>query len=123
MTVRGLDHVNINTTKLAETRAFYVAVLGLIEGYRPDFPVDGSWLYCGDRAIVHLVETTEPVRASDDNALHHFAFAVTDFEGLVARLDQAGIAYQTLTVPGSKVKQAFLKDPNGAIVELNCQPI
>ena len=43
MTVYGIDHVNIATRKLAETRAFYVDVLGLVEGERPDFPFAGHW--------------------------------------------------------------------------------
>ena len=35
MSVLTLDHVNIATDKLAETRAFFIDVLGLTEGPRP----------------------------------------------------------------------------------------
>ena len=41
----GLDHINIATPRLAESRDFYVEVLGLQEGPRPPFEFDGYWLY------------------------------------------------------------------------------
>ena len=55
MALDRLDHYSIRTTDLDTTRDFYVEVLGLSEGYRPTFDFPGHWLYCGERAVVHLI--------------------------------------------------------------------
>ena len=69
MAIRGIDHINIGTHRLEETRAFFRDVLGLTEGWRPDFPFGGAWLYAGDGAVVHLVDLTDAKRPSSEAAL------------------------------------------------------
>jgi catechol 2,3-dioxygenase-like lactoylglutathione lyase family enzyme len=122
MPVLGLDHINIATCRLEETRAFYMDVLGLSEGWRPDFPFRGHWLYSAGRPIVHLQESEREVTPSALSTLNHFAFQIADFDALLSELDQRGIPYQQISPPGTAIRQAFLKDPNGAIVELNFRP-
>jgi catechol 2,3-dioxygenase-like lactoylglutathione lyase family enzyme len=117
--IRLIDHINIATENLAKTREFFVDVLGLEDGPRPDFGFQGHWLYAGGRAIVHLQLAREPVSASRGSALNHAAFEVGDLDALAARLDQRGIAYRMIQLPGSQVRQIFLEDPNGVLVELN----
>lgn len=122
MTVRTVDHVNIATERLEDTRAFYVEVLGLVEGYRPPFGSKGYWLYAADHPVLHMQEAAGPVGPSQASALNHFAFAVADFDSMIARLDRHGVRYDLQLVPGSDVRQAFFHDPNGVRVELNaCQ--
>ncbi len=122
MTIRGVDHINIATEALEQTRSFYVDILGLEEGWRPEFSFPGYWLYADGRPIVHLQETPKPVGSSIDSALNHFAFNVTDLDQMLVTLDQHGIAYRALAVPGTDIGQAFLMDPNGVRVELNFRP-
>ena len=112
----GIDHANISTVKLAETRAFFVDILGLKEGPRPDFPFAGAWLYAGDRAIVHIVERA--AARTPDGAIDHFSLAVSDFDAALARLDAADVPYIAQDIPDGFGRQAFLKDPNGVTVEL-----
>ncbi len=133
MGVSRLEHVNIRCTRLAATRAFYIDVIGLAEGPRPDFPFRGAWLYCGDTAVVHLVEAADHPcswtgtleRASDKTpgldtgAFDHVAFHGEDFEEMKARLDAAGMKFRHRTVPGTGLKQIFVPDPEGVMVELN----
>ena len=59
MTLTVLDHVNIRTARLEDLVAFYRDVLGLHTGWRPAFSFGGAWLYCGEQAVVHLVEVDE----------------------------------------------------------------
>ena len=112
----GLDHANISTTRLRETCAFFVDVLGLKIGPRPDFGIGGAWLYVGDRAVLHIVERSEA--RTPDGALDHFSFAVADFEAALARLDAAGVEYVAMDIPDGFGRQAFVRDPNGVTVEL-----
>lgn len=113
----GLNHANISTPRLQETVAFFVDVLGLKPGPRPDFQgFDGAWLYVGDDAVLHIVERQEA--RPHEGALDHFSFSVANFEAALARLDAAGVRYVAQDIPSGFGRQAFLKDPNGVTVEL-----
>jgi catechol 2,3-dioxygenase-like lactoylglutathione lyase family enzyme len=114
-----VDHINIATENLAETRAFFIDVLGLEEGPRPDFNFPGHWLYGGGRPIVHLQQAKRAVAPSRGSALNHAAFEVADLGPFAAKLDQRGIAYRTYQLPGAPMRQLFFEDPNGVMLELN----
>ena len=122
MIVSGLDHINIGTSRLAETRAFFKDVLGLTEGWRPPFPFGGAWLYAGERAVVHLVELAADKAESSAAALDHVAFNIDDYDGALARMKAMGIACREVDVPGSAIRQIFIRDPNGVNIELNYRP-
>ena len=94
-------------------------VLDLTEGWRPAFPFGGAWLYLGDQAVVHLVENDQPRRPSGEAALDHFAFAAHGYDETVGRLTEKAIPFGAVGVPGSTIRQLFLRDPNGVNVELN----
>jgi catechol 2,3-dioxygenase-like lactoylglutathione lyase family enzyme len=113
-----IHHVNIRTKELERSIAFYTEALGLTKGYRPDFSFRGAWLYDGERPAVHLNESAED-HANSDNALDHVAFAVDRLDDVLSRLDRLGIRYAGLhNVPGSDIRQCFVKDPNGVTIEL-----
>ncbi len=134
----SLNHFSIRTTDLAATRAFYVELLGLQEGPRPEFPFPGYWLYQGPlsayaNAAVHVIGIDPNERSGLDNylgerdaaslkgsgAVDHVAFFATDLAGMLARLQTAGIEPRQRTVPGVGLHQLFLDDPSGVVVELN----
>jgi catechol 2,3-dioxygenase-like lactoylglutathione lyase family enzyme len=119
MAIRGIDHINIGTHRLEETRAFFRDVLGLVEGWRPDFPFGGAWLYAGDGAVVHLVELAAPKGPSAQAALDHFAFRIDDYDDIVRRLKGAGVAYQSVDIPNTPIRQILIRDLNGVNIELN----
>jgi catechol 2,3-dioxygenase-like lactoylglutathione lyase family enzyme len=122
MSIRGLDHVNIGTTRLAETVAFFRDVLGLTEGWRPNFSFPGAWLYAGETAVVHLVQLQTERGPSAAAALDHFAFRIDDLDGVRRRLDEAGVSYRLTEVPGAPIRQIFVRDLNGVNIELNYRP-
>jgi catechol 2,3-dioxygenase-like lactoylglutathione lyase family enzyme len=122
MSIRGIDHINIGTTRLAETVGFFCDVLGLAKGWRPDFGVPGAWLYAGETAVVHLVELDEARAASSAAALDHFAFRIDDFDEIVRRLDAASVTYSSIQVPGTQIRQIFVRELNGVNIELNYRP-
>jgi catechol 2,3-dioxygenase-like lactoylglutathione lyase family enzyme len=122
MAIRGVDHINIGTDRLEETRAFFRDVLGLLEGYRPDFPFGGAWLYAGEGAVVHLVELPEGKRPSSEAALDHFALRIDDYDDAIGRLTAAGVRYRAVDIPGTPIRQINLRDPNGVNIELNYRP-
>ena len=118
--VSELDHLNIQTSRLGETIAFFEDVFDLENRpeRRPDFDVPGAWLFAGDRALVHLVEVDEVAEAN--GPLEHVAFFSRDFDRIVARLTEMGINHETMVIPGSTVRQIFVREPNGARLEVTC---
>lgn len=116
--IAGIDHINIATDKLEETRRFFVEILGLEAGFRPDFKFPGYWLYAGARDIVHLVGLKAPPEPNRRAALDHFAFQIADYEAMRERLEERGVPYRELTALDGSRTQIVLRDPNGVTIEL-----
>lgn len=123
MAILDLDHINIRTTDLIRTQAFFTEVLGLTVGWRPDFPFGGTWLYAGDKDLVHLVEVAKAGAASRGSALDHFAFAIDDLRDAERRLRAAGLAYECAEAPNGGIRQIFVTELNGVTIELNCRTL
>jgi catechol 2,3-dioxygenase-like lactoylglutathione lyase family enzyme len=112
MPVTQFDHVNIRTADLGAMLAFYQDILGLTSGERPDFPFGGAWLYCGDRAVVHLVEITERLDTRHPR-IEHIAFRADGLAGFLGHLRGNGVAYSIGLLPGSNTRQINFFDPDG----------
>jgi catechol 2,3-dioxygenase-like lactoylglutathione lyase family enzyme len=121
MAILDLDHINIQTTDLAKTQAFFTDVLGLTVGWRPDFEFPGTWLYAGEKDVVHLVGVRRERTPSQGSSLDHFAFTIDDFEDARRRLNAAGIEYRETAAPNGGIRQFFLTEANGVTIELNCR--
>jgi len=127
MTIAGLNHFNIMGSRslIDEVRDFYVDVIGLTDGWRPDFDFDGHWLYAADAPILHLMVAEEDPSVADSvmtpntGHLDHIALTATDLTAVEARLNARDQTYKKKVIPGFKVTQLFLHDPIGLGVELN----
>ena len=134
MLINSLDHCSIRTTKLQETRKFFVDILGLEDGKRPDFPFPGAWLYTDSTAVIHLIGvdpddpsglqryvggeiSSEALQGS--GAFDHIAFRAIDPSVLIERLKKTDYAYRERQVPNMNLFQIFVEDPNGITIELN----
>ena len=119
VTIAWLDHVNIRTADLAAMSAFYADVLGLPKGARPPFAFGGAWHYCGDRAVVHLVEVARQP-AGQEPRLEHFALrAEADgLDGFIARIKAAKVRYNVSEAPGAGITQVNVHDPDGNHIEV-----
>ena len=134
----SLNHFSIRTLDLAATQTFYVSVLGLQVGPRPDFPFPGCWLYQGPldsyaNAAVHVIGIDakdssglsnylgdrEATDLQGSGALDHVAFFATGLADMLVRLQTQGLTPRRRDVPGLGLHQLFLDDPNGIVVELN----
>jgi catechol 2,3-dioxygenase-like lactoylglutathione lyase family enzyme len=120
MAIRGMNHFNVLTDKLAETRAFYIGVLGFTEGPRPPLGFDGAWLYADGEAILHISEGKVP--GDPAGVLDHLAFTANDLKGTVAKLKAHGIEFTLRQQVGTRIWQIFCHDPCGAKVELDFPP-
>ncbi|MEM7021280.1 MAG: VOC family protein [Pseudomonadota bacterium] len=119
MTVKLLDHVNIHTADLAGTVDFYVDVIGLTEGARSTtIGRPGAWLYCAGRPLIHLnvIDQSHP---PGTGAIDHVAFETEGYDAMTAKLSDRGLEFQTKELPDVKIRQIFVRDPNGVKLELN----
>ena len=121
MSVGVLDHFNVKTTKLAETVKFYDDVLGLKPGDRPNFAFPGAWIYSEGRAVLHLIDITDSDETAkpDTGSIDHIAFVSSGFEAMKKHLSDDGHDFEAREVPGGRLLQIFVRDPNGVLLELN----
>ena len=116
--IHGMNHFTVIAADLERTLDFYVGVLGLEQGYRPDLGFDGAWLYADGKAILH-VYADRPIPAGVAGVIDHMAFSAKGLREVKARFDQRGIKYDLRQQKGSGTWQLFSLDPNGAKVELD----
>lgn len=128
-TVKTLDHVNIQTEAVAATAAFFVDVLELAP--RPPFPgadpAQVIWMFdAADRALVHITrpgatfaeDAARPLRP-DTGALHHVAFECDGHAAMLQRLAVRGLAFRQRDIAAIGLRQIFVAEPNGVLLELN----
>jgi catechol 2,3-dioxygenase-like lactoylglutathione lyase family enzyme len=128
MGIEKLDHYAVRTTDLARSIRFYEEALGLRAGARPPFPFPGAWMYAlpqpdapEGKPIVHLI-VAEPggeAGGSGTNAFDHIALAATGFADMCARLGRHGVAFRERKIPDRDLRQVFVRDPDGVMIELN----
>ena len=111
----GIDHYTVVSQDLERTARFY-DLLGLCSGPRPPFPFPGLWLYLGDRALLHVVGG-RPARPAD-GVIDHVALAARGLREWIARLEAADTLYELKRQPGTDTWQLFLRDPDGARIEI-----
>ena len=123
MAVEELNHINIRTLLMEETKDFYVDVVGLKVGFRPEFPNHGYWLYCGDVAIVHLSPSWEEserrtVAEGMGDGLDHIGLQAHDLDGMEETLRKHDVQYSKRLAASGQLVQVFFHDPNGVQVEV-----
>ena len=120
MAITAMNHFTVLTKDLEATKAFYVGLLGLKEGYRPPLGFPGTWLYAGANPVLHVV-AGRPLPEPPAGVLDHMAFSASDLADMTTRLKAAGIKYDLRKQPDSGVWQLFCFDPSGARVEMDFQ--
>ena len=121
MPIAGMNHFTILSDDLEATKAFYIGILGLKEGYRPPLSFPGSWLYAGDQAVLHVI-AGRPLPPDPRGVIDHLAFSADDLPATAKKLDSAGIKYELRKQVDSGTWQLFCFDPCGARVELDFEP-
>lgn len=118
----GMNHFTILAEDERKTLDFYVGLLGMRVGHRPDLGFPGAWLYGeGPQPLLHMV-FDRPMPATRAGVIDHMAFSATGLKAVKARFDATGLKYDLRRQVGSDTWQLFCHDPNGAKVELDFDP-
>ena len=119
--IQGMNHFTVLTDDLDRTLGFYVDLLGLKPGPRPDLGFPGAWLYVNGSAVLHIIAgRTLPEQRS--GVLDHMAFSASGLADVKAKLDAKKINYELRRQRGAGTWQLFCYDPSGAKVELDFDP-
>ena len=115
----GMNHFTVIAEDEHKTLDFYVGLLGLTVGHRPDLGFPGAWLYAGGpQAVLHMY-FDRPVPQQRAGVIDHMAFTAQGLRAVKARFDASGTKYDLRQQPGAGTWQLFCFDPNGAKVELD----
>lgn len=118
----GMNHFTVIAANAETTLDFYVGVLGLTVGHRPDLGFAGAWLYAGGpQAVLHMY-FDRAVPTPPAGVIDHMAFTAQGLRAVKARFDERGIKYDLRQQVGAGTWQLFCHDPNGAKVELDFDP-
>jgi catechol 2,3-dioxygenase-like lactoylglutathione lyase family enzyme len=118
LTIESLNHIAVQTKRLAESRDFYINILGAKPITRPNFSFNGAWLYLAGIQI-HLIEEGSPPGRGDINTrANHFSFAVPNVDDAEQLLKQFGITYKRKLIEDRGIHQIFFQDPDGHTVEV-----
>jgi len=110
----AFNHVTVNITDLAKSKAFYHGLLGLEEIDRPEsFDFPGAWYRIGT-VLIHLVGRAQ--RDAETSA--HFCLWVTDVRAAAKTVSAGGreVAWDKRKIPG--VDRFFTRDPDGNRIEI-----
>ena len=120
MTLKRLDHYNIETVRPDETVAFYCDALGCVNApeRRPAVPVPGTWLLVDDHPAIHVNFVGEAL-AAPTGAMDHVAFDASGYLETCERLDKLEVDYETVESPQFDLLQIYVVDPNQIRVEIN----
>lgn len=132
MPLSHLEHFLIQTADMKKTRDWYVEVLGMREGYSPDFKFPVCWLYIGERDVLHIAEGGGNVSANrmqylgqqsdateGSGVIDHVAFRASGLRDMLVHLQRMKVDFKTRRVSDQGLFQLFMFDPNGVKVELN----
>ncbi len=115
MLIVGIHHVSLNVTDTERSLGLYRDTLGLAVLPRPDFSFKGAWLDAGNGHQVHLIEAEHVA----PNLGQHVSFGVTDLEAVLVSLRDAGVEVSaSKSVGGTEIRQAFMLDPDGNLLEI-----
>jgi catechol 2,3-dioxygenase-like lactoylglutathione lyase family enzyme len=129
MHVEAIDHVNIITDDLDGTARFYAEVIGLDrrDGPPPLTRDNAQWMVdASGRAVIHLNTRAAPMAydrvtpaGPQTGALHHVALRCVGYDAMAARLVAQRVNHRINRVDAIGLRQIFLNDPNGVLLELN----
>ena len=123
----GFEHIGMTSGNLDRTIAFYCGLLGLTLAYRSKNPRgEMAFLDTGSGMLEVSCPRADISRSRDvpphEAGMRHLTFAFDNIDPLVASLEAAGIEILEAPRPaiftGMLRRVAFVRDPDGIIVEL-----
>ena len=133
MPLSHIEHYLVAADDMERTRDWYRDVLGMQEGWHPDFGFPVYWMYLDGKDVVHIGRSAR--HASDNQktylgrlaqdsgagtgAIDHIAFRAKGLKQTMAHLRKHKVEFNERRANGQALYQLFMLDPNGIKIELN----
>jgi len=119
---KAFSHVSVTVTDLDKARWFYGELLGLTEIARPAFDFPGAWYSLSGDVQLHVIvneQLTRPEaeREGFDVRYAHFALSTTDADRTARDLTASGARCCDFISTPTGLRQLFVKDPDGNMIE------
>jgi lactoylglutathione lyase len=120
----SLNHIGMYVSDLEKSTVFYEKVLNLKQIPEPFRDGKHAWFTLGTAGQLHLImaEKMEFSRHKND----HLCFSIKSMEAFIAHLGKHRVDYtnwlgapKETTVRPDGVKQIYVKDPDGHLIEIN----
>jgi catechol 2,3-dioxygenase-like lactoylglutathione lyase family enzyme len=134
--VKQIAHLCFKTSQLERMTGFYRDGLGATAKFRylrKDGTVIGAYFAFGERTFLEIFDhadahrrshSTKPFEALEElrdpwlGRYNHFCFEVQDLDNYVTLLESRGIAVTGRKIGNDRSHQAWIKDPDGNLIEL-----
>lgn len=117
-----LAHVNIRTSNLEKSVAFYRDVLGLVPGPAATRPQSSDHVWMSDergRPCIHLQRTNGGAEQGGERCgMHHLALACPGAAQWREKLRSMNVGFQESEFAPANIVQFNLLDPDGVRIEL-----
>lgn len=124
LSLASIHHIAIICSDYDRSKAFYTGILGLDiiretyreerQSYKLDLSLNGQY-------VVELFSFPQPpqrVSRPEASGLRHLAFAVSDLDDTVLRLEQAGVRTEAIRIDEFTGKRfTFIADPDDLPIE------
>lgn len=122
MKVSGIHHINVETKDMDKTVKFYEEVLGCTKKFYKNLgDVEVTFMNAGNTIIELFKVAAEADKIPVDGVVNHFAFTVTDIEGVLQKCKEYGVKItqevESITLDGD-VNYAFIEGPEHERIEL-----
>lgn len=122
----GIDHVAINVRDLTQALEFYTGILGLVISEREYQKPGVEYFLDLGTSLVGLIQAgdgQEHLFQNEGVGANHFAFrvATSDFDAMVARLEQAEVKMHFVKKREFSWS-AYFEDPDGNKLEMTAWP-
>ena len=131
MAVIGIDHVNIRTPDVSASLRFFRDVLEMTVTPPPGRSSisDSGWVLDGNgHAAIHVGSTSlafpgddkqAAVASRGSGAVHHVALNCGDYAATRDRFARLGLSFTENHIRAAGLRQIFVHEPNGVLIELN----
>lgn len=116
----NLIHVCLNVADADESIAFYEQ-FGFEESWSfetPDGETENRYVADPDGVELQLSETEGETEFDQGTAWDHLALGVDDVDAVFEDIDHYGVVEEPGDQPAAGARTAFVKDPDGHVVEL-----
>ena len=123
-----IDHTTIRTSKLDETKDFFISVFNMTVGKRPAViakSIEGYWLYFKDKPLIHLINNQNRHVTIEDRsaeAIDHTAFFMDDYEDFKQKLIDLKVYFSLMDLPDINERRIFFYTPTNILLEAVFRP-